>query len=342
MEASLQLVVHGRGNAWPVPLGETHPFYHMDDPRDLSNAAFSLLATDGDRMIADLLIDAGHGTVQSLIAGSNRIPDAICLTHGHMDHTLGVDWVVQSFWRRYDKQKQYPVYATDPVYRFLLNSYPHLEQMMEHRELKPGVAVQLGSNNQISLTAYPVYHGKGAVGACMLLFEIPEKRVLFTGDLLSPLIRHEDYQNLQELDLMVVDTNNRFPWPRTNHWSFAGHPENPLERSKVLLEFSGSINWDEMIGPQIPSGSGKQAPFFSQLRKERSVTHQAFTILEFLQQTEPARIMLVHYSGAEDWKYYTEPQLPADALLEWVKDTLRASHLKCEPMIPEAGQVMDV
>ena len=40
MEHSVKLIVHGRGNAWPVPLGETHPFYDNTDYRDLANAAF--------------------------------------------------------------------------------------------------------------------------------------------------------------------------------------------------------------------------------------------------------------------------------------------------------------
>ena len=121
----LKLKVHGRGNAWPVLLGEEHPFYDREDYRDLSNAAYSMRTLVGKEITSDVLIDAGHGTIQSLISGENRIPDCICLTHGHMDHTLSVDWVVQSYWRKHEKKYTYPIYATRPVSEFFLQSYPH-------------------------------------------------------------------------------------------------------------------------------------------------------------------------------------------------------------------------
>jgi hypothetical protein len=53
----VKLWIHGRGNAWPIPLGETHPFYDRHNPRDLSNAAFSLLLEEGKSTLADVLVD---------------------------------------------------------------------------------------------------------------------------------------------------------------------------------------------------------------------------------------------------------------------------------------------
>lgn len=66
MKYRLEIVVHGRGNAWPVPLGEDHPFYNRKDPLDLSNAASSLQLMEADKVLSSVLIDAGHGTVQRI------------------------------------------------------------------------------------------------------------------------------------------------------------------------------------------------------------------------------------------------------------------------------------
>ncbi|MCK5135807.1 MAG: MBL fold metallo-hydrolase [Bacteroidales bacterium] len=343
MEKTQQIIVHGRGNAWPVLLGETHPFYDRTDPRDLSNAAFSLVASENGKITGDVLVDAGHGTVQSLITGSNRIPGCICLTHGHMDHTLSVDWVVQSFWQRYNREKRYPVYTTAPVYHFLIRSYPHLEDLIEYRELSPGITQPLDHAMPFKLTSYPVYHGKSAAGASMLLFETDQKRVLFTGDLFSPLLRLEDYHQLKGVDLVVVDANNRFPWPRTNHWSFAGQPGKPMERSEALNAFLDSLDWEELTTPHGPEACGKTTrSYFKTLRDGWSILHQPFTILEFLKKIEPRRVMLVHYSGTEDSAYYNEPILPAHELQDWVTRTAQIAGIDSHFIVPEAGQIISI
>src|SRR3954447_21454633 len=46
-----------------------------------------------------------------------------------------------------------------------------------------------------------------------------ETRLLFTGDLLCPLLRKADLDELQELTAIFADSNTRFPWPNSNHWS---------------------------------------------------------------------------------------------------------------------------
>ncbi len=343
MEASLKLLVHGRGNAWPVALGEQHPFYDRTDYRDLANAAFSLVAGDQGAISGDILVDAGHGTIQSLISGVNRIPDCICLTHGHMDHTLSVDWVAQSYWRLHQRKKQFPLYATLPVYRFLIQSYPHLEEILEFRELIPGKGASLGLERSIKLTSYPVFHGKGAVGASMLLFETRGKRVLFTGDLFSPLLRRTDYEMIRGVDLVVVDTNNRFPWPRTNHWSFAGCPGDPRDRSEPLQSFLKETAADQFTLPHEQEETGAStASYLEQVRSEWDVGTQPFTILEFLNRIEASRVVLVHYSGTEDHTYYGEPMLSAEQLDQWVNKTASQAACGSRFVIPATGEEVQV
>jgi glyoxylase-like metal-dependent hydrolase (beta-lactamase superfamily II) len=286
-------------------------------------------------------VDAGHGTIQSLISGDNRIPDCICLTHGHMDHTLSVDWVVQSFWQLHQKEKRYPIHATMPVYRFLIQSYPHLEALVEFRELLPGKATVIGPC-QVSLTCFPVYHGPGAVGASMLLFEAGGKRVLFTGDLFSPLLRKADYQRLQGVDLVVVDCNNRFPWPRTNHWSFAGHPDLPTQRGEPLLSF---LRETDVVWFTEPHQGGQGEDWQSYLEgfiSEWDPGSQPFTILEFLDRVRARKVVLVHYCGTQDQKYYGKPMLSSQQLRDWVIETASAAGTGSSFVIPEPGEEMAV
>ena len=339
MDRKLEMVVHGRGNAWPVPLGEEHPFYNRKDPSDLSNASYSLQLGDRDGLRASVLIDAGHGTVQSLLGGDNRIPDCICLTHGHLDHTLSVDWVVQSFWRKHNKEKRYPIYATLPVYRFLLQSYPHLEDLTEHLELQYGRSLAPLPDLPLKLTAFPVYHGQGALGASMLLFEYEGNRILFTGDILAPLLRREDYAKLRGIDMLVVDANNRFPWPRTNHWSIAGSPSHPLKRSLTLEEFVDALDWTLVSKPQLQEGiSASNQAFLSKLEQEWDPAGLPLTILEFMGMIEPGKVMLVHYSGAEDRKYSDEDLLSASGLENWASRTAERHDIPGEIMVPANGQ----
>ena len=46
------LRINGRGNAWPIPLGQKHPFYSSGDEIDYANASFSIMeftvAENGD------------------------------------------------------------------------------------------------------------------------------------------------------------------------------------------------------------------------------------------------------------------------------------------------------
>lgn len=343
MTRSLHLKVHGKGNAWPVPLGETHPYYDRTRPQDLSNAAFSLELREGSKLSCSILVDAGHGTIQSLISGANRIPDCICLTHGHMDHTLSVDWIVQSFWRSQNKAHPYPIYASRPVSAFFKQSYPHLSNMVDFRILEFGRQISLDQDPSVQLTAFPAYHGQGALGASMLLFEVGGQKVLFTGDLLTPLLRKEDYKSLQDLDLLVVDTNNRFPWPRTNHWSFVGDPDSSLERSERLMDYYRALSWDQIVQPyQLSRSDSVNRDYLRQVGEEWSLTAQPLSILEFLRLTEPRRVLPVHYSGAEDLKHHQQAILTPEELSRWIQTESGKAGLKTGFDFPEVGEILDI
>lgn len=338
MAGELKLKIHGVGNAWPVLLGQEHPFYDRNSARELANAAYSLEYREGEELRADILVDAGHGTVQSLLAGDNRIPHCIALTHGHMDHTLSVDWVVQSYRRFGGGTHPFPVCATMPVYRFLLRSYPQLEELTRPVELLPGETLAMEVPGQVKLTAFPVYHGPLAHGASMLLFELGGKRVLFTGDLITPLLREQDYATLEGVDMLVVDSNNRFPWPRTNHWSLAGCPVDPRLRSPVLRDFVEGIRPEDLTAPhRHPESDRVTCAYLDRFEKEWDPDRQCLTILEFAGRIRPGKVLPVHYGGNEDQKHHAEDMLDREALQRWVEETASAAGLRSAFYVPAPG-----
>jgi glyoxylase-like metal-dependent hydrolase (beta-lactamase superfamily II) len=377
------LKIHGRGNAWPVLLGQEHPFYKREDYRDLANASYSLRMKDGKGREVELLVDAGQGTIQSLLGDRNQIPQGICLTHGHMDHILGVDWVVQSHRRGMEEAAPYPLYAPAPVQEALLNNYPYLEEHISFLPLSPGTPRPLSTLTgqarleEAQLTAYPVYHGSYARGASMLLFRLGRKRVLFTGDLITPLLRNRDREALRGADLVVVDCNNRFSWPRTNHWSFAGLPDHPLDRSPQLMDYLEHIKPGDFIQPHLGEEARTKAKAFmdgeaptkakafmdgeaptkskafmdgeapirayldelaADWARDPQWQEQPFSILEFCRLYQPRKVILVHYSGAEDVKHHGQPQLSAPQLEEWAQVVAHEAGISSTFKVPATGE----
>ncbi|MEA3461208.1 MAG: hypothetical protein U9R49_04950, partial [Bacteroidota bacterium] len=235
------------------------------------------------------------------------------------------------------------IYATLPVYRFLVRSYPHLEDMIEHRELEFGETVAPCEEMPFHLTTFPAFHGQSAVGASMLLFEHDERKILFTGDLLAPMLRKEDYASLMGVDLLVVDTNNRFPWPRTKHWSFAGSPEDPLIRSEILEAFAMELSWEKVSGPHVQEGiSEKNRAYLSDLETVWNQREVPLTILEFLERIDANKVMLVHYSGAEDMKYSGEEILTSRGLQDWASETAEQAEFSGDILVPASGQRIQI
>ena len=73
----------------------------------------------------------------------------------------------------------------------------------------------------------------------MLMFSQKEstKKLLLTGDILCPLLSKKDIEGFQDIELMLVDCNNRFPYPKSNHWSFSNHKTENSYLTEFLIDF---------------------------------------------------------------------------------------------------------
>lgn len=327
----LLLRINGRGNAWPIPIGQHHPFYDLPGAPDYANASFSLIATDEEKnVLSDILIDAGHGIVPFLLTHGNRIPDALVITHPHFDHILGMDWIIQSHYRFHGK-KPYPVYATRGCREQILRTLPHLENLVKFTDLRYGIPVKVTEFPEMTVTAYPVYHGLHARGASMLLFSVQslKKRIIFTGDLLFPMLRKKDLEKLHGADWLVADANNRFPYPKSNHWSVTRHKP---EDEQFLGPWIKQLSPDQVMIPHQNLGYPEYEYLLEGFR-DYPLDKRLLTVEELVTVTEPANLLLTHYSGTEDLRYYGQPLLDTREMHQWAvrefaesKTNLHVSH----------------
>jgi len=344
----INIRTNGRGNAWPVPLGQEHPFYDKNNYEDLANASFSIIGYKDDKKVnKELLIDAGHGTIQYLIKSNNRIPDAIFLTNPHIDHFLSVDWIVQSYKRQYNKK--YPVYASPLCWEQTLAAFPQLEQLVKFKPLYAGKACKIDEFSDMELIFYPVFHGESAAGAGMLLFEYEHNnrmyKALFTGDILIPLLRKRDFEHLQSCDVVYTDANNRFPYPNSNHWSVMRPEISGKEESEFLKSWlkskGNNTNW--LVRPNIPVKFNKTIHgFFEEFLKETLSGQQlVLSVFDFCKKIDVRNVNLIHYSGSEDYKHYGKDIFNTDEFQAWVNKSAIQLGLKSKFIVPQAGEMFE-
>jgi hypothetical protein len=78
------------------------------------------------------------------------------------------------------------------------------------------------------------------------------------------------------------------------------------------------------------------------MEKEWDAESLPMTILEFMNRIEPGRVLLVHYSGAEDRKYSQEDLLSTSGLEKWASSTAASAGIKGEIMVAESGQHIEL
>ncbi len=334
------LRINGRGNAWPIPIAQHHPFYDLPGAPDYANASYSILKKDAKgKIVNDILIDAGHGIIPFLLKNGNRIPDALLITHPHFDHTLGMDWIIQSYYR-FRGKKKYPVYATKGCREQIIKTMPHLEELCAFTELSYGRPERVKeAAGEMTVTAYPVYHGSHARGAAMLLVEMGEagKQLLFTGDVLLPMLRRTDMDRLNGVDWLVTDANNRFSYPKTNHWSVMRRQPEDTEYLKPWME---SLSEDILMQPHNFQSYVNYQYLLDFFRDFPGKEAYILTVLEFAGHIRPVNLLLSHYSGLEDEKYYGERLLDTPGLEKWGQEVVKRAGLNIMVKVPETGELI--
>jgi hypothetical protein len=353
MKAKYYIRTNGRANAWPIFLGSEHPFYSRSNPDDLSNASFSIIKSDSDKFSSgsirwEIIVDAGNNTASYLIRNENRIPETIVLTHPHMDHALGVDWIVQSYYYKYNKKRKYPLYATNLCWEFVKQSYPHLDHIIDFKEIKPGISTKIEEVDNLKVTPFPVFHGSTAIGASMLVFEFSDNhirsKVIFTGDMLCPLLREKDYRFIKESDVVYIDCNNRFSYPKSNHGSLITEMPGNNSESKFLTEWKKEIYISFLIAPHLEKkfDIAKHSYFDEFLSDNPDLAKIPFSIIDFIKKTNIPFVNLVHYSGYEDKKFYNQEILDDRTLEKFANDNGLSCKLTAKFSVPKVGDIYEL
>jgi hypothetical protein len=341
--------VNGTGNAWPVPLGSEHPFYDIENQEELANVSFSIIKSstrdiNRDSIEWEILVDAGHGVVQYLIRHHNRLPEAIVLTHAHLDHTLSLDWIMQSHYKHYKKKKKMPLFASRPAWSFVEASFPQLTALAGFHELKPGVAGKINGIPELSMRYFPVYHGERANGPGMLVFEVDTKgakpkKIIFTGDILCPLLRKADFRYLQEADYLFTDANNRFPYPASNHWSISVDAPEGSGESGYLREFREQISCTHLIAPHIPVPRDREIHAYFDEFLACCNDLMPLSVLDFTARVRPRKVLLVHYGGIEDRNHHGQEILNPFQLENWAGAQAETRNLESQFIVPRPGDL---
>ena len=351
MNKNVFIRVNGRGSAWPVFIGNNHPFYSMNDPDDLGNASFSIFGSPADEFSFEkiewsILIDAGHNIPSYIIRNENRIPDTIILTHPHIDHTLGLDWIIESYNYKHHKQKKYPLYATSPCWEIVRKTYYPLNNIVEFKELVPGEPVDISEVPGARVTALPVYHGEKGLGASMLVFEFSgeddiSETAAFSGDMLCPLFRRIDYHVLSLAKVLYVDCNNRFPYPLSTHGSLTAKDPVTGSMNQSLIDFIEHITFPELMAPHLqhPHNPHIQKHLNEVLKENPNPGELPFSVIDLLRRAPVPLVNLVHYGGREDELFNGQSMLTDIELETWANSEAEKEMIESEFVVPKAGNL---
>jgi phosphoribosyl 1,2-cyclic phosphate phosphodiesterase len=212
----LRVCFFGTGTSQGIPVIACQcPVCQSDDPRDKRLRSSILIENNGLQWV----IDCGPDFRQQMLNARVRHLDAVLLTHGHKDHTGGLD-DVRSF--NFLQKKAMPLYGSSEVledirrefsYIFAENRYPGVPTL----EL---IRIDQGTFHlqDTLIRALPVFHGKMPVFGFRIgdfsyitdASEIPEETIALlegTDTLVLNALRkekHPTHFNLEEAVEMAV------------------------------------------------------------------------------------------------------------------------------------------
>jgi Beta-lactamase superfamily domain len=306
---------NGRGNAWPLELGVSGARHQslIDAASEYANTSLSILGydrADATEPCWEVLFDIGQGVLPFLVQHGNRLPDAILLSHPHYDHVSGLDWLGASVRRNRHPHAKLPVLTTALCWQDVTHRFPWFNADFALQPLTLHTKTAITDAPGLSVTAFPVFHGAYAPGACLMLLEYAENNVrakaILSGDLLCPLIEPQDYALLQGARVAYVDANTRFPCPSSGHWSMIGTTggANPLQSWIASQTITNLL---------VPHAGMVSLPPHMHLAHDL-----CWSIDTFIQRTAPQAVALVHYSGYEDDTVHQEAILTDSQLSQWV------------------------
>ena len=167
--------------------------------------------------------------------------------------------------------------------------------------------------------------------------------VLFTGDILCPLLRKKDYGSLARADLLFIDCNNRFPYPQSNHISFTRNKPGDRHISSYLAEWLAKTRIPNLINPhQHSSQSIAEKQYWEEFQSDWSAIREIpHSILDLVLLTQIPHVYLMHYFGLYDRDLYGQSLLSPGEMSAWAQKEAEHEGLKkVRFAVPEVGELI--
>lgn len=194
----MRLILLGTGSAWggpehTCPCKICQAMARAGEERTRT----SILIEAGER----LLIDPGPDIRRQLIDNQVQRPDAVLISHEHLDHMGGLDELL-CFRRAVPKAdwRPLPVYAHPEAWPSILTRFGYLfGTTLEARKYRPG---ETSAGLVSRVTPFKTNHGPVAQGSVGLVVEHGGKKVVYTSDFVDlpldpPLAKGADLLLLQ-------------------------------------------------------------------------------------------------------------------------------------------------
>jgi len=168
------------------------------------------------------------------------------------------------------------------------------------------------------------------------------KKIVFTGDILCPLLRKADYRYLQEADYLFTDANNRFPYPSSNHWSISPDAPDGSGESGFLRAFREKISCTHLIAPHIPVARDPEIHAYFDEFLAYCDERIPLSVFEFVERINPGKVCLVHYGGMEDRNHHGESLLNPVQLENWTNAKAELKGLASSFLVPRPGDIYEI
>lgn len=190
----------GTSNGVPV-IGCDCAVCRSEDPRNKRTRASIVVEFSGAR----ILVDAGPDLrQQALTAGLSKI-DAVLFTHGHADHTHGIDDLRVFTWER-----PLPAYGSEHTINGLRRTFAYIMEQERWTAGRPQVEAYVLNGGTVAVGAarvqpVPIMHGK------RIIYGYRFGRFAYLTD--CSAIPEESYPLLEGVDVVVLDALRRRAHP---------------------------------------------------------------------------------------------------------------------------------
>jgi len=322
------LRINGVGHAFLRELGCDACPRCSKDQRIVANTSASLIVKspwEHQRHIEQhVLFDCGIGVVDSLMEyGISRV-DYLFITHNHVDHTGGLDRLLNSQ-RRTQPRSQDPaadtlvlkkpiLYSTNETWKKgIAWGYPWLVGMVEWRSLNPALSTgepivpdATGLGIHLKVTPIPVYHGPSAFESVMYVVEFGRghdyRKLILGWDFLHLVTQHPPPSGIDP-----PHADSYVPTIKPTGPGSYGYPTDDYPENRDAL-YAGLANPAEHLKPDelLPIHQPLKAPHELFL-DGNTVTPQPYTGhasimsgFSLIRRLNPRRTWIALYSGHED------------------------------------------